>query len=341
MSDASEKPFTLSVPDAELELLKKKLELATLPTELDEAAWDYGVPLADVKRLVDHWKNGFNWRKYEAEINKIPQFTRDIEAEGFGSLNVHYAHVRSEDEKAIPLLFVHGWPGHFMEAAKLIPLLTAVKPGEPSFHVVAPSLPAFGFSEAPKKKGFSVCNNLMIALGYKSYGGDWGYFIGRKMANVYGHKHVKAWHTNMPVAGFPSITSPFRFVSALLTMFLPPNLENLKGAQRFLEDGNAYFRIQASRTQTLAYSLRDSPIGLLAWVYEKLVAWTDSYPWTDDEVLAWVSIYWFSRGGPDASTRLYYEATHAKSGDETREQPYSSIPLGLSFFPKEIVTLPR
>jgi len=343
----SEKPFTLAVPDAELELLQKKLALTTLPGELDDAGWEYGVPLADVKRLLERWKNGFDWRASEEAINKVPQFTRDIEVEGFGTLNVHYAHQRSESKDAIPLLFVHGWPGHFMEGAKLIPLLTAVTPNEPSFHFVAISLPAFGFSEAPKKKGFSikhhaeVSNKLMLALGYDQYivqGGDWGYFIARKMAQLYGNKHVKAWHTNMPVTGFPSITSPIHFVTALLTSFSGVNLAQLKAVQKFQQDGRGYFFMQATRPQTLAYSLRDSPVGTLAWIYEKLVAWTDNYPWTDDEVLTWISIYIFSRSGADTSIRLYYEAEHA---NEITERTWSSVPLGFSYFPGEIVTLPR
>ena len=104
----SETPFKISVPDAELELLKKKLQLTRFPDEIDDAKWDYGVPLADIKRLAKKWENGFDWRKHEAEMNQIPQFTRDIEVEGFGSLNIHYIHQRSGLDNAIPLLFVHG-----------------------------------------------------------------------------------------------------------------------------------------------------------------------------------------------------------------------------------------
>ena len=110
MSDPrnSEKPFKLAVPDADIELLQKKLELVRFPDELDGAAWDYGVPLEDVKRLTEYWKTKFDWRKVEAQINSLPMFTRDIEVEGFGTLNVHYVHVKSAKASAIPLLFVHG-----------------------------------------------------------------------------------------------------------------------------------------------------------------------------------------------------------------------------------------
>ncbi|KAL1950145.1 hypothetical protein VTO73DRAFT_5268 [Trametes versicolor] len=207
MVDTSEKPFTLSVPEADLELLRKKLELVRLPDELDGANWDYGAPLADIKRLVTHWKDSYDWRKSEAEINKLPMFTRDIEVDGHGSLNIHYIHQKSEVKNAIPLLFVHGWPGDFLEVRKMLPLLTAKSEGNPSFHVVALSLPGFGFSEAPKKPGFAgaqyaeVFNKLMLALGYDEYvyqGGDWGYILGLHAVTHYAHKHIKAWHTNMP-----------------------------------------------------------------------------------------------------------------------------------------------
>ena len=104
----SETSFKISVPDAELELLTKKLQVIRLPDEIDDAMWDYGAPLADIKRLIARWETGFDWRQHEAEMNKIPQFTRDIEIEGFGSLNIHYVHQKSELENAIPLLFIHG-----------------------------------------------------------------------------------------------------------------------------------------------------------------------------------------------------------------------------------------
>ena len=105
---AEETPFKLSVPEAEIELLRQKLELVRFPDELEDAGWDYGVPLAHIKRLVARWKEGFDWRKSEAEINKLPQYIRDIEVEGFGTLNIHYVHQRSQRDSAIPLLFVHG-----------------------------------------------------------------------------------------------------------------------------------------------------------------------------------------------------------------------------------------
>ncbi|KAH9922660.1 alpha/beta-hydrolase [Fomitopsis serialis] len=347
-----EQPFTISVPDSEIELLRRKLEVTRLPDELDDAGWDYGAPLADVRRMVAYWKDGYDWRKAEAEINTLPQFTRDIEVDGFGALNIHYVHQKSTVENAVPLLFVHGWPGHFLEVRKMLPLLTAGSEDHPSFHVVALSLPNFGFSEAPKKKGFGshqyaeVCNKLMLALGYSEYvvqGGDWGYLLGKVIVSDYGHKTVKAWHTNMPVSGPPSIwTHPGRFLAFLGSLALPWSERDKAGMARTMEarsKGMGYFKEQSTQPQTLGYSLADSPAGLLAWIYEKLVRWTDSYPWTDDEVLTWISVYWFSRAGPAASVRIYYEVTGG--GDPVAGGTWSSIPLGLSYFPKEIAVVPK
>ncbi|KAG6836587.1 hypothetical protein H0H93_006330 [Arthromyces matolae] len=157
MSCSGESSFTISIPDSMLDLLNRKLDLTNVPDELEDAGSDYGVPLSDIQRLLNFWKNGYNWRKHEAALNnELPQFTRDIIVDGFGTLNIHYVHKRSAVEPAIPLLFVHGWPGSFLEVRKILPLLVDAPPEHPNFHVVALSLPGFGFSEAPTKKGFTL-----------------------------------------------------------------------------------------------------------------------------------------------------------------------------------------
>ncbi|KZT67062.1 alpha/beta-hydrolase [Daedalea quercina L-15889] len=345
----TEQPFRIAIPDSELDLLRKKLDLVRFPDELEGAGWDYGAPLADIKRLVARWKEGYDWRAAEASINEIPQFTRDIDVDGFGTLNIHYIHQTSTVKNAVPLLFIHGWPGHFLEVRKMLPLLTEASPDHPSFHVVSPNLPNFGFSEAAKQPGFTgdryaeVVNKLMLALGYDEYvvqGGDWGSFIASKLAAAYGRKSVKAWHTNFPrIRTPPALTKfPRLWLQHALTPYTDAERASLVRQQWFLQKGRGYFLEQATQPQTLGYSLADSPVGLLAWVYEKLVAWSDDYPWQDDEVLTWISLYWFSRTGPAASVRIYYEVTNAK---EYTSVPWSSIPCGLSFFPKELTSLPK
>ncbi|KAF9074604.1 Alpha/Beta hydrolase protein [Rhodocollybia butyracea] len=351
----AETPFKISVSESQLTLLKRKLEVTTFPDELDNVQWKYGVPLADMKRLVSRWKEGYDWRKEEAALNEeLPQFTKDVEVNGFGTLNVHYVHAKSKVAKAIPLLFVHGWPGSFIEVRKILPLLVQPTSSElPRFHVVAISLPGFGFSEAPSKPGFGgvkfaeICHKLMLSLGYNEYvtqGGDWGSHITRYMAHFYGGTHLKAWHSNYPTGPAPTFGSqPFSYLRALLTPSLPREKAIETRTQYFYSRGKAYYEQQSTQPQTLGYSLADSPVGLLAWIYEKLIIWSDTegeegYIWDDDEVLTWISIYWFSRSGPAAASRIYYESVQAK---ERHIWTSSTIPMGASFFPKELKYSPR
>ncbi|KAF7349223.1 hypothetical protein MSAN_01711700 [Mycena sanguinolenta] len=307
----SEIAFKISVPHESLELLRKKLELTTFPDELQNSGWDYGVPLADVRRLVERWTSGYDWKKHESQLNsELPQFTRDIEVDGHGTLNIHYIHKKSDIAQAIPLLFVHGWPGSFLEARKLIPLLTKGNDDFPAFHVVVISIPGYGFSQAPTTRGFrlpqyaEVATKLMISLGYNEFvtqGGDWGFPITCTIAQMYGGKHSKAWHTNMTIGTAPKSETPERSLS-------DTEKAGLDRSSWFQKVGMGYVHQQSTQPQTLGYSLADSPVGLLAWIYEKLVVWSDAYAWEDDEVLTWISIYWFSCSGPTASLRIYLEA---------------------------------
>ncbi|KAH9169961.1 Alpha/Beta hydrolase protein [Lactarius sanguifluus] len=333
----SEQPFKIAVPDDALALLNRKLDDTRLPDEVDAAEWAYGAPLADIKRLVSRWKDGYNWRTHERELNALPMFTRTIAVDEFGELNVHYVHQRSATKGAIPLLFVHGWPGSFLEVTKILPLLTSVSADHPSFHVVAPSLPGYAWSEGVLKKGFraehyaELFNKLMISLGYSEYvtqGGDWGHFLTLAAASKYGPEHVKACDP-------PTISeNPITFLKCLIASFTSREREAAAASQSFFKDGAGYIAEQATKPQTLGFSLADSPVGLLAWIYEKLLNRTDV------AVLTWISIYWFSRAGPAASIRIYYEYAHLDNPKRVRF-PETSVPVGFSFFPKEVVHLPR
>ncbi|EGE02283.1 epoxide hydrolase [Trichophyton equinum CBS 127.97] len=354
---SSIKPFKISVPDSQLEILRKKLEVTTFPDELDESKWDLGAPLDDIKRLTEYWKEKFDWREKERQLNEqMSHFTTDVELAGFDKLNIHFVHHRSEVAGAIPLLFLHGWPGSFLEVSKLLPLLTAGSESHPAFHVVAPSLPNFGFSEGVKKRGFGLAqyaeamNAVMMALGYEEYvvqGGDWGGVISRIMAKRY-PSHVRAVHVNFLILSLPyPWKSPILFLKSLLTIpFSRKDQAKLAVSKNYVTQGNGYMAQQGSRPQTLGYSLHDSPVGLLAWIYEKLHAWTDSYAWTEDEVLTWVSIYLFSRAGPAASTRIYYEFNNASPGpgnfsSEEVASCYSpDVKFAIAHFPREILAFP-
>lgn len=349
-------PYTISVPDSALERLKRKLSDADYPDELDtQDQWPYGSPLSDVKRLAKYWESGFDWRKVEGKLNELPNFRKKVTVDGFGDIDVHFVWKKSSNPNAIPLLFSHGWPGSFVEVTKLLPLLEAgEKEGKPSFHIVAPSLPNFGFSQRINKPGFALsqyaetCHRLMQDLGYDKYttqGGDWGYYITRVMGVLY-PSHVLASHINMIRASPPTFASqPALALQHALTPYTKAELDGIKRSDWFLDQGQAYRILQATKPQTISYAFADSPVTLLAWIYEKLVDWTDEYPWTDDEILTWVSIYWFSAAGPNAHVRIYYEAQHNPTKQvpnrDRAAQWVDHVKLALAYFPKELSVVPR
>jgi len=345
-------PYQISVPQSQIDLLKTKLSYATFPDELPSSGWDLGVPLADVKRLAKVWEQ-WDWREAESRLNRVPQFHTPINVNGFGDLDIHFVWQESPVKEAIPLLFVHGWPGSFIEVLHLLPLLS--KPGGPAFHVVAPSLPNFGFSEGAKKRGFAVaqyaetCHKLMLQLGYDEYvtqGGDWGFFITRAIGKLY-PQHCKASHVNMINSKPVSFAKhPLLALQHASVPYSQKEKEGFARSEWFSKEGRGYFAEQSTKPQTLAYALQDSPVALLAWIYEKLHDWTDAYPWTDDEILTWISIYQFSRAGPGAAHRIYYEVMHTQPGPDTvtfsEVQDYvGDVKLGLAFNPKELIIFPK
>jgi pimeloyl-ACP methyl ester carboxylesterase len=266
-------------------------------------------------------------------------------------------------------------PGSFLEVTKILPLLTSSEDiGKQTFHVVAPSLPNCGFSQRTSKPGFGilqyaeVCHKLMLKLGYGKYGkvpiycddiraltvvrtvtqaGDWGFLITRAMGMLY-PSHVLASHMNFILTLPPSpFSTPLVVLQYLAGRLTPGEKAGLERTQRFRATGSGYSHIHKTRPHTLGFALADSPVGLLAWIYEKLRDWTDNYDWTDEEVITWISIYLFSDAGPDASIRLYYEIDNppkAASGQSSRTMKslleYSTTPLGLSYFPRDVIVLP-
>lgn len=233
-------------------------------------------------------------------------------------------------------------------------------PSNVSFHVVAPSLPNFAWSEGPTRRGFALreyaetCHELMLALGYTRYvtqGGDWGFYVTRALGLLHPEACL-ASHINMIRASAPSFTSqPLLALKHTLTPYSARDREGFERSKWFLEEGAGYRLLQSTKPQTLGYALHDSPVALLAWIYEKLHDWTDGYAWTDDEILTWVSIYWFSTAGPAASLRIYYEAVH---GDEINDGNASTIvsrdrasqwigkvKLGLCHSPRELTVVPH
>ncbi|KAL4798898.1 Alpha/Beta hydrolase protein [Aspergillus venezuelensis] len=343
--------FEIDVPEADLDRLRQKLDTTTFPDELDNAGWDMGVPLDEIKRLTAYWRGGFDWREQERRLNRhFKQFTVSVSVDGFEGLEIHYLHHTSKTPGAIPLLFIHGWPGSFLEATKLIPLLTNGDGDKPVFDVVAPSLPNFGFSSGVKKRGFGLhqyaeaMHKVMTALGYTEYvtqGGDWGSLISRLMAHKY-PSSIKAIHLNIIPLRFPKPwEQPLFYLTDILPIpFSPHRKAYLSTVWTYLTKGNGYATQQATRPQTLGYGIHDSPVALLAWIYDKLHLWTDKYPWTDDEILTWVSIYLFSRGGPAASVRIYYESAEGGTLLDSMNPVPKGVKVGVAQFRGEIMRWP-
>lgn len=180
---SSIQPYQIAVPESRIKDLNERLDKARYPDELESAEWDLGTPLTDIQRLTQYWRQSFDWRKAEKKLNELPHYQTSIQVEGYESLKIHFLHQKSGAKNAIPLLFCHGWPGNFLEATKIINSLTNSGNGQVSFHVVAPSLPNYGFSEGTRKRGFSLeqyaetLHKLMLQLGYDQYvtqGGEYG-----------------------------------------------------------------------------------------------------------------------------------------------------------------------
>ena len=192
-------------------------------------------------------------------------------------------------------------------------------------------------------------NKLMLKLGYEKYvtqGGDWGFSVTRALGLLYPQRCL-ASHINLILAEPPKFANnPSLALQHALFPYSQREKDGVKRSEWFEKEGYGYNLLQSTKPQTVGYFLADSPVALLAWIYEKLHDWTDGYPWTDDEILTWISIYWFSKAGPEASVRIYYEATHSKSPPTvaTREKLRSWIPhvkLGVAHFPREINVVPN
>ncbi|KAI0456794.1 Alpha/Beta hydrolase protein [Xylaria acuta] len=353
---AAIRPFKIDVADAKIDRLRQKLALSDLPNEdsSEPSSATRGPPVSEISRLVSTWRTSYDWRKAEARLNSFPQFIASIDVDGFGTYDIHHIHKRSTMSHSIPLLFLHGWPGSFLEGTKIIDALAQGDgvAGTRTFHVVVPSLIDFGFSSPSRGKGFSfeqhaeAYDKLMSALGYNEYiiqGGDVGLIVGKYMAKKYGPSRCKAYHTNTPAPKPPNPdTFPELAAECAKTPLTDAEQEAMARAGQYSTEGMGYFKLMTTRPLTIGYALRDSPVGLLAWIYEKLRAWADGYPWTDEEVLTWVSVYCFSTAGPEAPGDVYYAMEHGRpplAFDLAAE--YVDVPFGVARFQNDVLVLPK
>jgi epoxide hydrolase len=341
MHDSDVHAFKADVPDADLDDLRARLAAARLPEAEtvfragpDPRRWDQGVPLADLVEVVNYWRTEYDWRSFEARLDEIGQFRTAID-----DLEIHFLHRRSTRADATGLILTHGWPGSVAEFIDVVDeLADPHDPSAPAFHVVAPSLPGFGFSDKPASTGWGTEKiaaawvKLMRKLGYRrfvAHGGDWGGVITTILGGRFGEQ-VLGIHTTVAQA--------------------PPGLttDGLTAAERawteetrdFWVHRAAYAKQQATRPQTTGYSLVDSPVGLLAWILDKFAEWTDTEdsPFetiSRDRILDDVTLYWLTRTGA-SSARIYYES-HNSLDPELRVD----VPSAITTYPRDIEKYPR
>ena len=340
------RPFTVAVPDAVLEDLRLRLARTRLPDELDGAEWDYGTPLGYLRELITYWRDEYDWRAQEARLNAFDQFRTRIDG-----IDVHFIHQRSPEPDALPLIITHGWPGSVVEFLEIIgPLSDPAAHGgraEDAFHVVAPSIPGYGFSGHPRERGFGpeqaadVNAALMARLGYERYGlqgGDWGAIISRWHA----FKHpelVAGLHLNMLIAGPPpGVEDPEAGVPEA-------ELQRMRERTAFFQGPETgYSHIQGTKPQTLGYGLNDSPAGQAAWIVEKFRTWCDceGHPETvfsRDDLLTNIMVYWLTESAT-SSARMYYESGLARAAGPGQPGRVEAPTAG-AIFPHELFYTPR
>ena len=338
------RPFEINVPDEVLEDLEARLARTRLPDQIENSGWDYGTPVGYLTELITYWRDEFDWRAQERRLNEFDQFKTRI-----GDLDIHFIHQRSPEANALPIIITHGWPGSIVEFTKIIgPLTDPVAHGgraEDAFHVVAPSMPGYGFSDKPTKPGFGLAQvadvnaQLMERLGYDRYGlqgGDWGAFVSRVHAGAHSAQ-VVGLHLNMVLAfPPPGADDPTAGVPAA-------ELARLQERQSFFQGAETgYSEIQGTKPQTLGYGLNDSPAGQAAWIVEKFRTWCDCNGdpetiFTRDELLTNITVYWVTQTAT-SSARLYYETRQASAFQASGR---IEVPTGVAIFPHELMIPPR
>jgi pimeloyl-ACP methyl ester carboxylesterase len=333
--------FEIHVEDSVLEDLRSRLARTRFPDQIEDTGWECGAPVDYLRDLVEYWRDTYDWRAQEARLNQFAHFRTHIDGQW-----IHFIEARSPHPEALPLLMMHGWPGSIVEFLEVIPRLTEPEAhgGRPAdaFHVVAPSLPGYGFSEATRTRGWDVRRiarafiELMRRLQHAHYGaqgGDWGAQIATRIG-AFDPEHCVAIHLNMPIARRPQNPDPLS----------EDEQAGLAAMARFQREESGYAIEQATKPQTLGMALNDSPAGLLAWIVEKFRAWSDcggdpENSYTRDQLITNVMLYWVTQT-ITSSARLYWESRQSGSLEETPD--YVGVPTGVARYPKEeVLCFPR
>jgi pimeloyl-ACP methyl ester carboxylesterase len=345
------RPFTVEIPEAEIEALRARLGAARWPSRELVDDRSQGVQLATIQELARYWATGYDWRKCEARLNALPMFKTEIDG-----VDIHFIHVKSRHENALPLIITHGWPGSVVEMLGVVDLLTdpTAQGGAAgdAFDLVVPSLPGYGFSAEPAEIGWHAGRvaqawaELMHRLGYTRYvaqGGDVGASVtdamGRQAPEGLAGIHMNLLVTALGGGAMPAETEAERAA--------------LEQTKTFRATGFGYFLEQATRPQTIGYALLDSPVALAAWMldhdtdaYEKITrAFVDGQPsggLTRDHILDNITVYWLTGTGASAA-RSYWESGRAQALAAAAGQPPPQVklPVGFTTFPGEIFRAPR
>ena len=328
--------FSIKIPEEAIEDLKQRLSRTRWTDEILNSEWKYGASLSYVKEITNYWLNSFDWRNTENEINQYPNYIADIDG-----VKVHFLHIKSEKNNAVPLIITHGWPGSFLEMMKLIPILTRSKI---PFDLIIPSIPGFGFSQKINTSGCNLWfiadlwNKLIKELGYEkivAQGGDFGAAVSTALALRH-PEIILGLHLNyIPGSYFPFLGSGEKLSEE----------ENLylKSADEWYREEGAYAHQHRTKPLTLAYGLNDSPVGLCAWILEKYYGWSDcggdiESVFSKDELLSNISLYWFTET-IHSSIRLYNE--NSKVPLHFSEHDVIQVPAGIARFHKEEPFPPR
>jgi pimeloyl-ACP methyl ester carboxylesterase len=335
----SAEAFKIAIPQATLDDLRERLGHTRWPDEITGADWGYGTNLAYLQSLVDYWQHNFDWRAQEQAINRFAHFRANID--GF---HIHFIHERGKGPHPLPLLLLHGWPSSFVQMLKILPLLTDPSSygGDPSdsFDVIVASLPGYGFSDRPTRPGMNAgqmaelfARLMTDVLGYNRYAAR-GTDIGAGVVFQLAFNHPESLiglHTGGTLPRLPA-TMPDNLTEA--------EKEYISNVQHWMSQEGAYAMLHATKPQTLAYGLNDSPTGLAGWIIEKFRAWSDcdgdvEKAFTRDELLTNLTIYWATET-INSSIRVYYETTH-----NPNPQGRVTVPMAWLQPPKDLFPMPR
>ncbi len=337
-------PFSFHASPDAIADLRRRLHATIWPDEVEAEPWRYGPPVAYMKSFVDYWLDGYDWSLHEARLNAFPQFMADI-----GDHRIHFIHQVGNGPDPVPIILTHGWPGSIVEMLSIIPMLAdpAAYGGDPAdaFTVIAPSIPGYGFSSRPTRRGTSVFAvadlwaDLMTRLGYPTFGvqgGDWGSWISAATALQHPDR-VRGIHLNY-------LSTRFRPAMAQGDAPLSQDEEAyLARVAEWSDAEGAYIAIQATKPLTLGYALTDSPVGLAAWYVEKFRSWSDCKTLPDeilkkDEMITDIMLHWLT-GTAHSALRFYSESKehplHLAAGQRI------TPPCGIVRLPAELPMPPR